>query len=189
MLFRKTEHSDLTDIKKLVDEAFGLNYLSSQALSNHLSDPNCYSFCLSDNDIFVGFIFLTIFPLTSSNKYVLTEQEWFLTHFNDYKKIAIVEQIAIVNEYRGQKLSNQLLNKALGFIEKKCDVVISVCWLKGEITPMQKLLRKNNFNPLKTLTNYWQNDSLHKRYYCVICGNPPCKCSAEIYELKKPFTK
>lgn len=187
MLFRKAEHSDLTDIKKLIDEAFGLNYVSSQTISNNLSNPSCYSFCLLDNKIFVGFIFLKLYPVNSINDYILKEQAWFLTHFKDYKEITIIEQLAIVSDYRGKKLSNQLLNEALSYIDKKCDVVISFCWLKQEFTPMVKLLERNNFMPIKTLTNYWKEDSLQKGYDCAICGKPPCKCSAEIYELKKPF--
>ena len=187
MLFRLVEHNDINNIKKLVDEAFGLNYLSLQAITNHITSKNCYSFCLFDNNIFVGFIFLKLHSTTSINNCLLKEREWFLSYFKDYKIIAIVERIAIVNEYRGKKLSNQLLNKALGFIQDKCAVVISVCWLKQELTPMAQLLKRNNFSPIKTVSNYWKEDSLEKEYNCAICGTPPCKCSAEIYELKKPF--
>lgn len=187
MLFKLVEHNDINNIKKLVDVAFGLNYLSLQTITNHINSKDCYSFCLSDNNVFVGFIFLKLHSATSINDCLLNEYEWFLTYFKGYKNIAIVEQIAIVNEYRGKKLSHQLLIKSLDFIEEKCDIVISVCWLKKELTPMARLLKRNNFYPIKTLSNYWKEDSLEKEYNCTICGSPPCKCSAEIYELKKPF--
>jgi len=46
-------------------------------------------------------------------------------------------------------------------------------------------LLKNNFKQLKTIPNYWFNDSKNKQYNCPECGKPPCKCAGVVFELSK----
>ncbi len=187
MLFRLVKHNDISTIKKLIDDAFGLNYLTLNDITNYIEKKDCFGYCLIDQNKFVGFIFLKTYSSSNINNFFLKEQDWFLNHIENVEKVAIIEQIALVTEYRGKGLSNQLLNNSIFKIEPHCDLVMSVCWLKATTTPMQKLLQKNNFNAIKLIENYWETDSSLKKYTCVICGNPPCKCSAEVYELKKPF--
>jgi len=187
MLFRLVKHNDINTIKKLIDDAFGLNYLTLNDITTYIEKKDCFGYCLIDQNKFVGFIFLKTYSSSNIKNFFLKEQEWFFNHIKNIERVSIIEQIALVAEYREKGLSNQLLNNALSKIEQHCDLVMSVCWLKAVTTPMQKLLQKNNFKSIKTIANYWQDDSLAKKYSCSICGVPPCNCSAEVYELKKPF--
>lgn len=185
MNFRRIEHSDLKDILLLTDDAFGKDYLTIDHLSEYINDKNNFGYYLVDDTNFVGFISLKIISIGTLQNYFLADQKWLSTHFKTQNSIAIIEQVVISPQYRNKGFSNLLLHYVLSKIEEKCNSIVCVCWLKEELNLMKKLLIKNEFNLIKTIPHYWKTDSLRKQYNCVICGEPPCLCNAEIYEFKK----
>ncbi|MBI2279586.1 MAG: hypothetical protein HYU68_02695 [Bacteroidetes bacterium] len=178
--------TDVDFIKKLADESFGANYITTSDILSHLDSSDKFGFCLFDKQEFIGFLFLKTYSNDTIQNYFLTQKEWSKNYFNSTKTIAVITQIALTKKYRQQKLSTLLLHSSIEFIKTTCDTIISICWIKKESNNMKFLLLNNGFKNIKTLPNYWLHDSIEKGYCCEICGTPPCQCGAEVFELKSP---
>lgn len=186
MNFRRIEHKDIDNIKTIIDVSFGKNYLTKEHINSYINNPNNQGYCLTQDDILIGFISLKLISKDNLYDYFLTEKDKLFGFFNTLKTFAVIEQVVIAPSYRKKGYSTFLLNNALVQLSKQADCFICICWIKNEPNLMQKLLLKNDFKLIKEIPNYWKNDSLKKNYQCVICGEPPCKCKAEIYKLKTP---
>lgn len=187
MEIRPIKLTDIDFIKKLADESFGVNYMTTNDILSHLNSTNKFAFCLVNKQEFIGFLFLKTYTNDTIQNYFLTQKEWFTNYFKSTKVIAVVTQIALTTAYRKQGLSKLLFHSSIDFIKPKCNTIISICWVKEETNNMKFLLQNHGFESIKTLSNYWLNDSIKKGYYCEICGTPPCQCNAEIFELKSPL--
>ena len=181
--------TDVDFIKKLADESFGASYITTDHILSHLDSTDKFAFCLFDKQELIGFLFLKTYSNDTIQNYFLTQQEWFTNYFKSTKVIAVVTQIALTKEHRLLGLSKLLFNSSIDFIKPKCNTIISICWVKDETNNMKFLLLNNGFTNIKTLSNYWLQDSIEKGYQCEICGTPPCKCGAEVFELKSPSIK
>lgn len=179
--------TDVDFIKKLADESFGASYITTDHILSHLDSTDKFAFCLFDKQELIGFLFLKTYTNDTIQNYFLTQKEWFTNYFKSTKVIAVVTQIALTKEYRLLGLSKLLFNSSIDFIKPKCNTIISICWVKDEMNNMKFLLLNNGFKSIKTLSNYWLQDSIEKGYQCKICGSPPCQCSAEVFELKSPL--
>jgi hypothetical protein len=180
------QNNEVSLIKKLADESFGKDYITTNDILSYLNSTHKFAFCLFDNQEFIGFLFLKTYSNDTIQNYFLTQKEWFTNYFKSTKVIAVVTQIALTKEYRLQGLSQLLFNSSIDFIKPKCNTIISICWVKDETNNMKFLLQNHGFKNIKTLPNYWLQDSIEKGYQCEICGIPPCKCNAEVFELKSP---
>lgn len=189
MKIRPLKLTDVDFIKELADESFGDNYITTNDILSYLNSTDKFAFCIVNNQEFIGFLFFKNYSNDVIQNYFLTQNDWFKKYFNSTKTIAIVTQIALTKKYRQQKLSSFLLHSCIEFIKTKCDTIISVCWIKKENNNMKFLLLNNGFKNIKTLSNYWFQDSIDKGYHCETCGLPPCQCSAEVFELKSPSIK
>ena len=58
-------------------------------------------------------------------------------------------------------------------------------WTKNHTIPIEKALLNNHFFKETVIQNYWEADSLKKKYNCIVCGKPPCKCDATVYLMHK----
>jgi len=183
---RLMQNKEVSLIKKLADESFGKDYITIKSIISHLNSTNKFAFCLFDNQKFIGFLFLKTYSNDTIQNYFLTQKEWFTNYFKSTKVIAVVTQIALTKEHRLLGLSKLLFNSSIDFIKPKCNTIISICWVKDEMNNMKFLLLNNGFKNIKTLSNYWLQDSIEKGYQCEICGTPPCQCGAEVFELKSP---
>ena len=184
MNVKPMNYTDVGFVKKLADESFGLNYITTEDISAYLTSKNNHAFCLFNKQKFIGFIFFKIFENPTIQDYFLIEKNWFNDYFKASKTLAVITQIALNKKDRKQGLSNLLFNYSIDYVKDKCDGVISICWIKDIENPMQFLLQNNGFYNIKTLKNYWLKDSIEKGYQCDICGNP-CNCTAQVFELKK----
>lgn len=189
MNVRLIQNKEVSLIKQLADESFGKDYITTIDILSHLNSTDKFGFCLFDKQEFIGFLFLKTYSNDTIQNYFLTQKDWFKNYFKSTKTIAVVTQIALTKKYRQQKLSTLLLHSSIEFFKSKCDTIISVCWVKEETNSMKFLLLNNGFKNIKTLSNYWSQDSIDKGYHCETCGLPPCQCGAEVFELKSPSIK
>lgn len=183
---RLMQNKEVGQIKELASESFGNNYITTNDILSYLNSTHKFAFCLFNKKEFIGFLFLRTYSNNLIQNYFLTQKDWFKNYFDSTKIIAVVTQIALIKKYRQQKLSSILLHSSIEFIKPKCDTIVSVCWIKKETNNMKFLLLNNGFKNIKTLQNYWLQDSIDKGYYCETCGTPPCQCNAEVFELKSP---
>ena len=180
------QNTDVSFVKELADESFGLNYITNEDILSYLNSKNQLAFCLYNKQEFVGFIFIKKFNNSNIHNYFLIEKKWFKDYFKSLNNIAVITQIALIKKHRQEGLSSILFSSSINYFKNTCDSIISICWVKDMVNPMKFLLQNNQFINLKTLNQYWLNDSIEKGYQCEICGTP-CKCKAEVFELKKPI--
>ncbi|MDB4533348.1 hypothetical protein N9242_00645 [Vicingaceae bacterium] len=116
---------------------------------------------------------------------VLTDKDWFYQIIKPCNKIALRKQTVIDPKFHNQKVGSKLIKHSIKESISISDIQISTVWKKKHSNTMNKILLKNGFYLYKEIINYWEEDSLIKKYNCPICGIPPCKCSTEVYIKKK----
>jgi GNAT superfamily N-acetyltransferase len=161
----------------LSDEVFGENFLTEGFLSKYLFSDYQVGLVAIDENKILGYLLFDNLSLNELKEVALEEGEWFYEKFTPYQSICLIKQIAVVKEHQKQGVANQLFKECIKLSEIAC----CLAWKKGDAVSLKNLLIKNSFDYEKTLYNYWYKDSLTKKYNCTYCGEPPCKCSAEVY--------
>ncbi len=183
MEIRRVKSHDLPKIKELSDHIFGKDYLMFDVLNEYLTKPLKRCYCLFQKNQLIGFCTVETIDGGCISSYFL-QQTKFFSHYFNHSTIAVIQQLVITPSQQGNGYANQLLKQVLTDINE-IDYYLCVCWDKLAPNPMKKLLINNQFESLKFISNYWFNESMHKKYHCATCGAPPCRCNAEVYLLKK----
>jgi len=182
----KKEH--FSDIIKLSNIHFGQNFITSQYLNKYLSIIKKQGFTfLSDQNNVVGFILTDILNTSEFIEAIIKDKEWFISQLNDYKNVALIKQIVVNELYQNKGIGSLLIEHVINLLNTSSQITYCLAWKKGDKTPLKNILLKNGFSNIKTITNYWYNDSLSKNYSCIHCGSPPCTCSSEVYFKKNAF--
>ncbi len=163
----------------------GYNFLNQEYLNKYIgSEKNIGLIILVKNQV-VGFSLIDILTPIELKDIVLKDKDWFYNLLKSYKKIALRKQTVIVPQFDNKGIGSLLVEQATNELNLNTDIQLSTVWIKPEGNGMTRLLKKNGFELSKTITNYWKEDSILKKYDCPICGTPPCKCSTEVYIKKK----
>lgn len=186
MVICEMQHSDVLSVSSLSDNTFGKDFLTTDFIHFTLESNNYRSFCLKKDNKLIGFAIWEVAATSEISNLFYSEKHFLNNFFNSSNAIAKLNQIAINEEYRNKGYGDYLLNESIKSIPYDVDFLTSIYWVKDGSEAMKKLLIKNGFESIKTITHYWYNDSIEKKYNCAICGAPPCKCSAEIFAKKKP---
>ena len=115
----------------------------------------------------------------------LNEKEWFLDQFSKQLPVGVIKTIGVSSKFKKRGIGTCLASKGIDFLKKKSTLIISICWEQKEGSPFMLLLEKNRFERIHKLENFWERDSLSKKYNCNNCGTPPCTCDAYVLELKE----
>ncbi|MGB0887450.1 MAG: GNAT family N-acetyltransferase [Vicingaceae bacterium] len=175
--------SHLKSIVELSDITLGKNFLSTSYFKQYVNSAKHIGLILEKEKEIIGFSLIDILTPEELKKTVLTNSSWFYDITKAYTKIALRKQTVIHPKYKNLGYGTQLVNLASTFITTELE--ISTAWKHPNNVGMIKILLKNGFKLKKSIPNYWQTDSINKKYHCIICGMPPCQCSAEIYIKKK----
>lgn len=81
-------------------------------------------------------------------------------------------------------IATQLILDAFLKLEVTPEIYCCLAWKKENRVNLKSSLLRNEFYYQTTITNYWERDSLDKKYNCAHCGSPPCKCAAEVWTKK-----
>jgi ribosomal protein S18 acetylase RimI-like enzyme len=180
------QHTDVLAVSSLADKTFGKDFLSTESITFFIESNTHYTYVLKDDDKLIGFVIWEVVNSSESSKLFHSENSFFINYLNSSNLTAKLNQIAINEEYRDKGYGEFLFKKSIQQLPTEVDYLTSTYWVKNEANAMRKLLIKNGFESIKLIPNYWYNDSKEKNYHCAICGQPPCKCSAEIFATKKP---
>jgi len=176
----KEEH--LLDIIQLSNTEFGIGYLSIDYLKSHINSDKHIAYIIIKNKQIAGFTLIDILTPLELKNYVLKNSNWFYDYFKEFNLIAVRKQTIISKDFQNQGLGFKLIKQSIAKI--KSNVTLSIVWDKGENTYLRNVLLKNNFSEIKSIPNYWRNDSLFKNYNCSSCGKPPCKCGVIVFVRK-----
>ena len=181
------QHNDVLAVSTLSDKTFGKDFLSTKSITFFIESNNHYTYVLKDNDKLIGFVIWELLNPLENSKLFHSENASLINYFNESNLIAKLNQIAVNDEFKGSGYGNSLFTNSVKRLPIEIDFLTSIYWVRKDANNMRKLLIRNGFETIKLISNYWYNDSIEKKYQCAVCGQPPCKCSAEIFAIKKPY--
>ena len=179
---KSLQHKHLATAKSLLDKQFGTDYLSIEELHIFANPPHLGLVALEGSKV-IGVSLVKIGSVTILAEELLLEQNWFCSHFGKNKIIALRKHLAVDSHYQGKGIGKLLVIDGIKQLRPMVDYVISIVWKESAEHSLGKLLQKVGATPIRTIPDYWKEDSLTKQYDCPICGHPPCACSTIIYSI------
>jgi predicted N-acetyltransferase YhbS len=179
---KKIAPQHIPAIKLLLDQQFGKDYLSEEALLIFTQQPHFGLVALDGVEV-IGVSLVKIGKTTTLVQELLSERNWFRDYFGRNKTIALRKHLAVNSNYQGKGIGKRLVTDGIKQLRPMVDYIISIVWKESAEHSLGKLLQKVGATPVKTSPNYWEEDSLIKQYDCPICGQPPCGCSTMIYSI------
>lgn len=180
------QHSDVLAVSSLADKTFGKGFLSVHFITSIIESKKYQTYCLKFNKKLIGFVIWEVAISSEISNLFHLETLFFNNYFKSSNTLAKLNQIAINKEYRKKGCGELLFKESIQQLPSEVGFLTSIYWIKDDANAMKKLLIKNGFESIKLIPNYWYKDSIKKKYQCVVCGQPPCKCNAEIFAIKKP---
>jgi ribosomal protein S18 acetylase RimI-like enzyme len=168
---------------KICNIELGNHYLTTTYISQLLKNENAFLKCvINDQSEIIGFGICTILSSEEFKNSLHSSQFRELPeNIKNASRLGITNTIAIKEEYKGKGIGTLIFNQFLAFFElKKIDIITAFAWKSKDGFNMEGIFKKHNFPILKTIQNYWKEDSIENKYDCPSCGNP-CICSAVIY--------
>jgi len=180
-------HDSIEVALKICDTELGKDYLSTSYLSDLINNEKALiQAAFNQNNELIGFSSCMILTNIELKKAIHSSQFSQLPSEITYStQIGITNTIVIKNEYKNQGIGTVLFKEFLTFFEKnKTACIVAFAWKNNEGINMGGIFEKHNFKILKSIKNYWSEESIENNYNCPSCGNPPCFCTAVIYNLK-----
>jgi GNAT superfamily N-acetyltransferase len=178
---------ELLDIELVLDvfnAQFGDNYITNEQLLDYHNNPNSVCIVCKDQYNVLGVSIAVVDSLENTSKQLLIEQDWFKNEFKYYSKIALRKHMAVKPGYEGQGIGSLLVKESVMRLKVLSDKIITIVWKEGDGEIMHRLMTKNCFQAVKTINDYWSEDSINHQYICPECKVIPCGCSAVIYSMK-----
>lgn len=180
----KLDISYVEQVKNIFDLQFGTGYFNFEQLKTVIYDKDSLCMIALKEGEVIG---VSITLLGSAEKIadnILKKKNWFIKKFDKKKCIALRTDTAVKPGYEGKGVGSRLLKEGVQLLEKSCDAVISIIWKEGNSLVMNRLMEKNQFELVLTISKYWDEDSIEKAYICPKCQTVLCKCSALFYVKK-----
>ncbi len=170
----------LAAAKQIIDKQLGKNYLSLADLKKFIEGESLGLVLLEQTEV-IGVSLVKIGKTATIAQELLEGKDWFLSYFQNQKKIALRKHLAIKEEKKGQGLGRLLVEEGMKKLNMDKMAIVSVVWQEGAAHSLGKILQNAGAIPVKNIKNYWAKDSLIKKYNCPLCQRLPCSCSATIY--------
>ena len=185
MKFLSLEESHVQKIIHLSDGVFGTSFLDKTYVKQYVDSRGKLGIVATDGESLMGYVLVDVLSHKEFMDEVLEEKKWFESMFKGHERISLIKQIAVNKQYQNKGIASQLITKSLIQANKLSKITCCLAWKKGNSTALRKVLVKNNYSYHLTINNYWEKDSIKKKYNCAFCGLPPCSCAAEVYIKKK----
>jgi len=177
----------IEEVISLANNCFGSHYLNTACLNDYLKMPEQNGLVLLDSNKIIGFSFYKFITRNEIFRHFHIELSSVLSeYFAEYSSICYRQQTAIANGYRNKGVSEMLIRQGIEAAAHRKAGQISIVWNHNNAA-MEKILLKFGFEMLAKHDDYWYNDSLEKKYSCVVCGQPPCRCSATVMVKKSVY--
>lgn len=169
--------TDIPDIMGISAQCFGQHYYNEQKLSNYLNKTGIHLVIKSEGQI-LGFC---LSSLCSANE---LSQLYGIESY-PITKVAIIQTIAIHPKYQRQGYATKLLYYIINQINTKFKGVnvFYPCWNEPTSLAFCNSLKGYAFSAIKKIDDYWYHDSIVNKYRCAKCGNPPCRCSLQLFQI------
>lgn len=186
IIIKKLTKDYIPHILDISDKQLGKDYLTHDILEKIADDSQDY-FCEVAIDIhnkIIGFYLGYIIQPSQIEEVLKISQEKIPRALKYANKIGVLKTIAIDDRYQGYGIGTKLTENSIqSFRKANAQMVCSVAWKSKKGINIGGILSNLQFKCITELPEYWKEDSIEKGYECPVCGQPPCVCSAVIYNL------
>lgn len=168
-------------ILEIANKELGKDYINYAELQNYISTPNKIGLVGKLEDKVIGFSLAEIIDPKDLSNIILTDHDWFLNYFSKFNKLGYMKHTVVNSPYKKRGAGTLLNKKITDYLSLKSDVIFGTAWNSKGKVDMENIFKKEGFKPIKTIFNYWEKDSIIKKYTCPTCGNPPCTCSTVVF--------
>ena len=183
-MFHELKSHHIPEVIQISNQVFGSNFISPNELKKYCGSTSKKAFIIVKKKLILGFITIEILSLKKLHQVILKENEWFINLCKPHK-IALIKQVVVVSSEQKKGFGSQLVKYAKEQTINDVDMFLCLGWTKNHTIPIEKALLNNHFFKETVIQNYWEADSLKKKYNCIVCGKPPCKCDATVYLMHK----
>ena len=177
---RPMKAEEVPAVAALCDQCVGEGLYSQQDLCHAIAADDQFFYVLhSDDGQLVGYLYYYFTTLDAIAAFTKLASDCFQTACPQVsQKAGRIQSIGLQHEYRGQDLSERLIDFSLrDFAQQAVPTVFGVCWKMGTVVPMQKPLLRCGFQHLTTAKKVWYDD---EDLFCPYCQGR-CHCDAEVY--------
>ncbi len=174
---------DVDEVILICDECVGKGLYTASEIMETIGSCSRFVYALkSPEGEIAGYVFFFLTDIASLCKDAKIDKEILLRVLGRHKsKIGRIQSIAIKEKYRGEGLSEKLIDFAVAKLhEMQAEYVFIVCWKKGDFVPLKKTMEECKFEFLSISKKVWYD---HEGLYCSYCKGR-CSCDAEIYFKK-----
>lgn len=168
-------------IIQLSDVSFGHGYLTLSELCEYSLNTKSSIIINTHKGELLGFSIVQLLTIEQLKKEIFADSKWIEKEFGNASLVGYRKMTAVSKIHQGKGVASQLYQKADKWFSGKTNAIASALWTKEGNSSFSPILIKNGFEPLKTIQNYWKEDSENREFVCPSCGHPPCLCSAVIY--------
>ncbi len=187
--FMKTIRTDIETIRPnqiyravdIIDSELGKDYIRIDELSNLLEDQSYTCLVSLVDDIPVGIAIGCVKNRNEALSYLRIQETDCPSYVKIADKIGVVKTIAVRKDYQGRGIGSKLVENLEKQLTRDANVLSSVAWKHGETVNIANVLERHEYKMYKEIPDYWKEDSLREGFFCPVCKEPPCTCSAVIY--------
>lgn len=96
----------------------------------------------------------------------------------------LLKTIAVRKDSCGFGIGGELAKDGVALLKGQVEKIYAVGWQSKKGVNANSILAKAGFKRKYKISDYWKEESLERNFTCHDCGNPPCRCSAVIFENK-----
>lgn len=178
------QNNHLQDITSIADMEFGEGFIPYEQLLMWQNDnQNSFIRVIECNNNVVAFS-ISLFLQNRTFKNIFGEQVCKIPNvfFDDKNQIGLIKTIVVQKEFRGRHYGTLLCEDSFNLLkEKGSKSIIGFAWKQNNCIPAEKMFLEAGLLQICDLPNFWQEESITKKYNCSICGNPPCNCTAVFF--------
>lgn len=173
---------DISEVIGISDELFGKGYMSKSDFLKYIDTRENLSLVARLNGKIVGFQLMQIVHEEGFFELALGNSEWFEGESSRLFPVGVLKSVAVSVDSMRKGVATALTIKSLEVLKEKSKGIISVLWDQNGKMPVAKILERCGMRKVHKIEGFWSQDSRINGYSCRICGAPPCKCDAHIYE-------
>lgn len=185
MRIQELKLSEISEAKLISDSELGNDFISSAQFENYIHSPLSTIIGASIESKLIGFLIAYQVDHTFlKSHFNQTQFSYFKNIIHSQEKYILLKTIAIHPSFQNQKIGTNILTCYLNELksQKKYSKLFAIAWKVENKVKIGKIFDELNFNPLKHINDFWYQESVELNYQCILCGNPPCKCHALLYE-------
>ena len=173
--------SHFSELISIANNSLGEGYITLSELKSYIEHDSKDCLIAKTNGKISGFQLMKRCRLNDLNVLTHSQKNWFRSRYKNYSSFGVLKTLVVLPENQKQGIGTMLTRKSLKILQGSSKKIISICWENEGITPVLALLQNCGMKQVHKFDSFWAKDSLAKKYRCIVCGAPPCKCNAFVY--------